>query len=118
MGERSSPNRPRTRRRPPDFAPSSKTPGGYVGQAVLEGRVLSQSKFAPTPGGEPLRHVSGDLAIFCLASRLTQKCCDTGLPRITAMQLPVAPIRLHPALELRTGGSFRGAARFHMFRPG
>jgi hypothetical protein len=22
--------------RPPDFAPSSETPGGYVGQAVLE----------------------------------------------------------------------------------
>ncbi len=29
-------NRPRTRRRPPDFAPSSETQGGYVGQAVLE----------------------------------------------------------------------------------
>jgi hypothetical protein len=45
-------NRPRTRRRPPDFTPSSETPdfassfrlreatsgkpGGYVGQAVLE----------------------------------------------------------------------------------
>ena len=28
--------RPRTRRRPPDFAPSSETQGGYVGQAVLE----------------------------------------------------------------------------------
>ena len=83
MVERSSPNRPRTRRRPPDFALSSKTPGGDVGQAVLEGRVLSQSKFAPTPGGKPLRHVSGDLAIFCLASRLTQKCCDRRLPRIT-----------------------------------
>jgi NitT/TauT family transport system ATP-binding protein len=27
---------PRPRRRPPDFAPSSETPGGYVGQAVLE----------------------------------------------------------------------------------
>ena len=27
--------RSRTRRRPPDFAPSSETPGGYVGQAVL-----------------------------------------------------------------------------------
>ena len=25
----------RTRRRPPDFAPSSETPGGFVGQAVL-----------------------------------------------------------------------------------
>ena len=25
-------NRPRSRRRPPDFAPSSETPGGYVGQ--------------------------------------------------------------------------------------
>jgi len=24
------------RSRPPDFAPSSETPGGYVGQAVLE----------------------------------------------------------------------------------
>jgi len=29
-------SRPRRRRRPPDFAPSSETPGGYVGQAVLE----------------------------------------------------------------------------------
>jgi hypothetical protein len=29
-------NFPRTRRRPPDFASSSETPGGYVGQAVLE----------------------------------------------------------------------------------
>jgi hypothetical protein len=27
----------RTRSRRPDFAPSSKTPGGYVGQAVLRG---------------------------------------------------------------------------------
>jgi len=26
------PNRSRPRRRPPDFAPSSETPGGYVGQ--------------------------------------------------------------------------------------
>jgi hypothetical protein len=26
----------RSRTRPPDFAPSSKTPGGYVGQAVLD----------------------------------------------------------------------------------
>jgi hypothetical protein len=29
--------RARTRRRPPDFAPSSETPAGYVGQAVLDG---------------------------------------------------------------------------------
>ena len=29
-------NRPRTGRRPPDFASSSETPRGYVGQAVLE----------------------------------------------------------------------------------
>jgi hypothetical protein len=28
--------RTRSRRRPPDFAASSETPGGYVGQAVLE----------------------------------------------------------------------------------
>ena len=33
--------RPRTRRRPPDFAPSSETPGGYAGQAVLKGVVRS-----------------------------------------------------------------------------
>jgi hypothetical protein len=31
-----APRRSRTRRRPPDFAPSSETPGGYVGQAVLD----------------------------------------------------------------------------------
>jgi hypothetical protein len=31
-------NRSRIRRRPPDFASSSETPGGYVGQAVLEMR--------------------------------------------------------------------------------
>jgi hypothetical protein len=35
---RSASYRSRTRRRPPDFAPSFKTPGGYVGQAVLEKR--------------------------------------------------------------------------------
>ena len=28
--------RPRPRRRPPDFAPSSETPGSYFGQAVLD----------------------------------------------------------------------------------
>jgi hypothetical protein len=32
----SSNSRPRIRRRPPDFAPSFETPGGYVGQAVIE----------------------------------------------------------------------------------
>jgi hypothetical protein len=43
-------NRPRSRRRSPDFAPSSETPGGYVGQdfgelsraAVLERGVWVQ----------------------------------------------------------------------------
>jgi hypothetical protein len=36
FGVNAGQNRNRTRRRPPDFAPSSETPGGYVGQAVLE----------------------------------------------------------------------------------
>ncbi len=35
-------NRPRSRRRPLDFALSSETPGGYGGQAVLEVCVWAQ----------------------------------------------------------------------------
>ena len=36
VGRCDSASRSRTRRRPPDFAPSSETPEGYVAQAVLE----------------------------------------------------------------------------------
>src|SRR5215469_9774267 len=39
----------------PRLCPSSETPGGYVGQAVLEKLgVLMGVCFSPTPGGEPL----------------------------------------------------------------
>jgi hypothetical protein len=38
-------NRSRIRRRPPDFASSSETPRGYVGQAVLE--KVRYSRVAP-----------------------------------------------------------------------
>jgi hypothetical protein len=41
-------NRPR-RRRPPDFAPSSETPGGYVGQAVLESLSFQRSRTSRNP---------------------------------------------------------------------
>jgi hypothetical protein len=43
--------RARTRRRPPDFAPSSETPGGYVGQAVPEAVKFVERCWRLCPGG-------------------------------------------------------------------
>jgi hypothetical protein len=47
----------RTRRRPSDFAPSSETPGGYVGQAVLESGCqrerLAKLREGVFPGSRP-----------------------------------------------------------------
>jgi hypothetical protein len=49
----------RARSRPPNFAPSSETPEGYVGQAVLETLALSMRRaIRPAPGGEPLYPVA------------------------------------------------------------
>ena len=68
-------------------------------------------------GGEPLCSVADTLAIFVSALNPTTKCRNRRLPRITQRDdLPLAPIRLHKALELRTVGSFSGAACFRTFR--
>src|SRR5580658_5415588 len=48
----------------------------------------------------------------------TIKCRNRRLPRITQRDdLPAAPIRLYPHPDLRTAGSFPGAACFCTFRP-
>ena len=77
----------RTHRRPPDFAPSSETPGGYVGQAVLERvvGVVDACNYAAS-GGEPLWRVSRHPREFVLACKKGQPLRATGGSR----ELPIA----------------------------
>jgi hypothetical protein len=57
------------------------------------GRTAAARWADPTPGGEPLWHASGDLAIFLSALKPATKCCNRRLPRITDRDyLPMARI--------------------------
>jgi len=57
-------NRPRTRRRPPDFAPSFRLRGGYVGQAVLETeRIIGAERLRMTRDSTASRKVADPSAV-------------------------------------------------------
>jgi hypothetical protein len=56
----------------------------------------------PAPGGEPLWHVGGDLTNFATTSTRPKNVSTGGSRELpSAMHLPLAPIRLHPAVDLR-----------------
>ena len=69
---------------------------------------------APQTGGEPLWHVVGEPAIFVCALHLATECRSGRLPRISQRDAFTHGFRFVylRAIELRTGGSFAGAACF------
>ena len=78
---------------------------------VLEKHGVDAMSKLLAPGGEPLWHMASGPLIIVSVLNPTKKCRNRRLPGMTqGDDSPVTPIRFTPARELRTAGSFSGAA--------